>query len=621
MTTKKLNSRQARWAEKLAEYDFEIAYRPGKTNPADGLSRRPDYAGDSIIDNATIMLPTLQRKLQSRLNISLRENISGDLSLRAISLYTREMFGSSGSADRSGLALWATTRRQFKAGQNSHISEDQPETETQLAEIATEEDSDAEPFQMLLPRELVSEVTAGETADREMRKPMAELLLELQKRDEFYASDTWREQRQLNHQGVTFHPWTQDEDGLLRREGAVYVPKDPSVRAEILRICHDDPITGGHYGTQQTIAAVRRKYFWKGASRDAEQYVRTCDACQRNSYRRHKPYGQLHPLPVATEPHKYLAMDFITGLPPAETKDKRVVNAVLVIVDRCTKMVELHAVDWETNAEELYEIFIARLLNYGPPRSIVTDRDSRVNSKFWSTICFKLNIQRNMSTAFHPQSDGQTERVNQELERYLRCYVSYHMDNWPHLLQIFESAHNNTPRGPAKVSPRYLLDGTKPEWYVRDDRPQEGEAPSATERIENLQYLRQEAAQALLELQETQARYHNRKHLPRTFKVGEEVLLRRSNIRTKRLKEKLDNRYLGPFPIEGIRRSGQAYELKLPESWPIHNVFHVSLLEPYHLRPGYEPPPPEIIDGEAYWNVEDILDVKGKGGKKQYLIK
>jgi transposase InsO family protein len=467
---------------------------------------------------------------------------------------------------------------------------------------------------------LVCNAAFGETALDDMAEPLADLILRVQQADGWVTSGAWKAQMEVGSDRARKCPWTVDDSGLLRRSGAVYIPKDPSLRAEILRIHHDDPLTGGHYGVNSTTRALRKKYFWDDASKDIAEYVKTCDTCQRNKFHRHKPYGSLQQLPVVTKPHQQLTLDFVTGLPPIKIGEE-IVNCILVVVDRFTKIVDVHAVDWELTSERLAEVLEDRFLRDGPPQAIITDRDTKINSKFWLTICRRLGIRRNMSTAFHPQSDGQTERMNQELERYLRCYVSYHMDDWHLYLKFFAAAHNALENSTTGATPHELLDGTLPNWHIQEDAAFEGEAPTATERIELLNARREEALQRLQKMRESQKRYYDKKHTPRSFSIGEEVLLKRINIKTKRLKEKLDHRYLGPFKISE-KRGSQAYQLALPERWPLHPVFHVSLLEPYHSRPGAVAPPPEMIDGDPQWNVEEVLDVReSKAIGKQYLIR
>jgi hypothetical protein len=328
---------------------------------------------------------------------------------------------------------------------------------------------------------------------------------------------------------------------------------------------------------------------------------------------------------MPTSPWKDISMDFITGLPPCNAGISTVYDAILVVVDKYTKMAKYTPVQKTIDAATLANIFHDRIvMKFGTPASIVTDRDSLFTSHFWSSLCFYMKARRRLSTAFHPQTDGQTERQNQVLEHYLRCYVNHKQDNWVKYLPMAEFVYNNSVHASTGMTPFYALYGYHPEfsWDVSTEPPNK-EAPSAKERIEDLLNERKHLEERLRKAIEYQAKPYNAKHTPKHFAMGDYVLLSSKNIKMNRPSKKLDHRFLGPFQIIKIIGK-QAYKLALPPSYrAIHPVFHVSLLEPYQRRPGdaTELPLPIPIEGEEEWQVEQILDHRVRRGKRQYLVR
>ena len=550
MKQKELNPRQARWAIKLAAYDFEIFHQPGKANPADAPSRRPDYEGTSPLN--TRLLPTLQNKL----------------------------------------ALWTDMSPE---GRKELIAAMSP-----ILRIGG--------IQVIVPRREVNAVP--ETAYEEPRRPMKTLIKELQAHDIWVRSflvGAPSERRQTRSQA-----WALDSEGLLRHNDRLYVPGDSAVREELISKCHDDPLAG-HFGAAKTHELLTRKYYWNGSLKDVTEYCQTCDICQRTKAPRHRPYGELSSLPVAVRPWKELSMDFITGLPPSKYRGF-VYDSILVIVDRFTKMVRYLPTNTTINAAELADLFHTEVVcRFGMPDGIVSDRGPVFTSDFWSAVCFHSKIKRRLSTAFHPQTDGQTERQNQVLEQYLRTFADDKQANWARLLPMAEFAYMNSWHSSIGTTPFFLGYGYHPEirWELEDESLK-GRVPAANERVRQLQLLRDEAAERLRSAVESQARYYNKTHKPQDYKVGDLVMLATKNLKQKRPSKKLSHKFVGPFRIVD-KIGAQAYRLLLPSTYKIHNTFHVSLLEPYHHRECGEiadefMQAPELIDDEEMWEVEEILD-------------
>jgi len=307
-------------------------------------------------------------------------------------------------------------------------------------------------------------------------------------------------------------------------------------------------------------------------------------------------------------------MDFITDLPSSiSSLSGEVSDSILVIIDRYTKMAIYIPTRKEMNAEELAAVFVKHVIrSFGVPKGIVSDRGSVFTSRFWSGLCYHLGVKRRLSTAFHPQTDGQTERQNQTLEHYLRCYCNYRQNDWVDKLALAEFTYNNSTHSTIGTTPFYALYGFHPQITVHPhtaaaDQP---EVPGAELRAQRLREEREELDKRWAAAVAQQAKYYNQKHTPKTFKVGDRVMLLAKNLRQLRPNKKLADRYLGPFEVETtVGSHGQAYKLKLPPTYKIHPVFHVSLLEEYHERHKDKPVEPASIDldGDEVWEVEAIL--------------
>jgi Chromo (CHRromatin Organisation MOdifier) domain len=232
-----------------------------------------------------------------------------------------------------------------------------------------------------------------------------------------------------------------------------------------------------------------------------------------------------------------------------------------------------------------------------------------------------LNIKQNLSTAYHPESDGQTERINQILEQYLRIYVNYEQDNWVELLPLAEFSYNNSVHSTTKVSPFFANKGYNPLIDIGTARTQEVAVKASS--LKDLQLFLQEE---IKKANETYQKYADKdRKPPPEYKVDDLVWLSMENIKTTRPMKKLSEKRIGPFKIIEIV-SKNAVRLLLPSYLKkLHPVFHVSLIEPFvpNTIEGrtQEPPPPIEIDGELEYEVEDIVDKRIRRNKEEYLVK
>ncbi|KAJ9517707.1 hypothetical protein QJQ45_004020 [Haematococcus lacustris] len=202
--------------------------------------------------------------------------------------------------------------------------------------------------------------------------------------------------------------------------GKVVVPKSPLVRRQVLESCHDANYAG-HMGISKTWHGVNRYFTWPGMRKDVEDYVRQCDACQRNKPSTRLKAGKLQPLSIPGRRWESISMDMIVKLPKS---GKQNYDSIMVYVDRLSKMVHLVPTHEAISAADAARLFYREVVRlHGLPASVVSDRGPIFNSQYWRHVCELCHTQLCMSSAYHPETDGQTERANRIIEEMLRHYV------------------------------------------------------------------------------------------------------------------------------------------------------------------------------------------------------
>jgi hypothetical protein len=440
-----------------------------------------------------------------------------------------------------------------------------------------------------------------------------------------YANDEKCRDILLNpHQ---YHNHFTISQGLIYCMGQLYIPKNEEIKLQLLLEAHDTP-TGGHVGITKTIDILTRTYYWPNLHQDVKDYVTSCLACQSNKARNQRQYGLAQSIKSPPRRWDQVSMDLITQLP--RTKEGN--DAIVVVVDKYSKMLHCFPTTTTITAPQLAKSFINEIVRYhGIPTSIISDRDSRFTSSFWQQLWNHLGTKLAMSTAYHPQSDGQTERLNRIIEDMLRAYVNSKQNDWDQYLTIIELAYNNSKQNSTGFSPFYLNYGQHPSLPLSVAIPKDVVQNNATaeEMLEQLFSNLKIAENNIARAQERQEYYTNlhRQHVQ--YNVGDKVLLSTSDIRWRgRITPKLTARYIGPFVITKVL-SSLNYKLDLPPSLPIHPVFHISKLKlwkgsdqtfPSRVQ---EPtrPAPEVIGDEEEYEVEKVLNKRIKGRITEYLIK
>ena len=420
----------------------------------------------------------------------------------------------------------------------------------------------------------------------------------------------------------------QVEDALLEYKGLVYVPIDKKLRGDIIHHHHDTRLAG-HYGEFKTIGEITKNYWWPTIYRDVKKYVRGCETCQRTKSRRIPTKTPLHPFEPPTRPWEVITLDLIGPLPQSDGYD-----AILVVVDWLTKSIKFEATNMTLGSEGFAKILRDRVIrDHGLFRRIIHDRDTRFTSEYTKDLLKFLGIEQNVSTAYHPQTDGQTERMNQIVETYLRTFINYHQDNWKEWISLAEFSYNNSVHATTKQTPFFLNYGRHP-WTGTDIVRHEYKSESAKQFAKRMKKVQEEAAIALkMANEKTKERWDKEARKPLEYSPGDMVYIEATHIKSTRPSRKLDDKRFGPFKI--LQKIGFAsYKIELPPSWKgKHPVYNEMYLTPYrspeYPRQKKPPPPPpiELEDGEKEYEIEEILDVRrlptrkrGRPGKFKYLI-
>ncbi|SYW73957.1 uncharacterized protein UHO2_00822 [Ustilago hordei] len=338
-------------------------------------------------------------------------------------------------------------------------------------------------------------------------------------------------------------------------------------------------ITAGHVGRDATIKAAQQHYWWPNMTAWIADYVASCP-----------------PLATPDRPWGSISLDFIKGLPPSRNYD-----SILVIVDRLTKFAILAPTHKTVTAKQTAVLLYGHMVRlFGYPDHMVSDRGRQFISGAWKAFAEQMGVKHSLSTAYHPQTDGQTERVNQVIEQYLRMYCNYEQNDWANLLDTAAFVYNNTVHNSIGVNDpgrfKYLMDGK-----------------------EHCKYLQEQ-------IREAQCRsvdQYNRKHKDIEFKVGDLDYINCQNWKTRRPTPKLDTWFAGPYPVQE-RVGCRAYRITLPANLRVHDVFHVSMLEPARTsslpQRAEQPTIPSLPDEDLDFEVEALIDKHSHNGTTEYKV-
>jgi transposase InsO family protein len=370
--------------------------------------------------------------------------------------------------------------------------------------------------------------------------------------------------------------------GIIRFKGRICVGNSGNWRLQLLKEIHDSS-AGGHSGSTGTYHRMKRLFYWPNLKQAVLDYVKTCPTCQMTKPEHIHTPGLLQPLPIPSEAWSSVGIDFITGLPKSEGKE-----VIFVVVDRLTKYAHFIALSHPYSALTVAQAFLDNVYKlHGLPSSIISDRDPVFTSNFWKQLTSLLGITLNLSTAYHPQTDGQTERVNQCLETYLRSMLLHQPKRWTRWLPLAQWWYNSNFHSSLQTSPFQALYGYPPPSITLGHPPR-----SNIEAVNILLHDRHRALTQLkanlLRAQDRMKKFADQNRTERSFKIGDWVYLRFQPYRqisvSNSKNTKLNPRFYGPFEIED-RVGSVAYRLRLPVGSAIHPVLHVSQLK-QHLSRG-----------------------------------
>lgn len=435
-----------------------------------------------------------------------------------------------------------------------------------------------------------------------------------------YMTDAWFRHKDLNQSLVSKHGFWY----LRSKPNVLVVPAVKEVRDLFIREAHDTPYSG-HFGVQRTMETLTTSYWWPGMRDEVEHYVQHCLRCQLDKSQTGPVYGKLMPIPKPQQPWSVIGMDFITDLPKTHGGH----DTILVFVDHFSKMVHFAPTTKHCSALESAKLFLENVWKYhGVPDVIVSDRDIRFTTSFWKEVWKRIGTKLAMSTAFHPQTGGQTERQNRVLEEVLRHYISPDQKDWNEWLSLAEFAMNNAYNFSTKTTPFLACQGWQPKTPLLQAIPDvfpvvKSFLTDVHNRLTEVKRLNQAA-------QERQKSLYDSGKKTKDFNVGDMVLLSTKYLTLKGPGvRKLSPRWVGPFKVERVVNEN-AYALELPASMgKMHNVFHVSLLKPFHSEGLAQIPQLQLTwtgtDDQKEFIVESILAHRqrrqGRKAWTEYLIK
>lgn len=358
-----------------------------------------------------------------------------------------------------------------------------------------------------------------------------------------------------------------------------------SLRDEVLLACHDEP-TAGHLGYARTLARVKQKYYWPKLSAAVKQYVRTCRDCQRRKSPPGRPPGLLQPLQIPAAPFEQVGMDLLGPFPTSSSGNRW----IIVATDYLTRYAETRALPRGTAVEVAHFFLENIVLRHGAPAIVITDRGTAFMAQLVRTLMTLSGTSHRRTTAYHPQTNGLTERMNKTIADMLCMYVDVEHKTWDAILPYVTFAYNTAPQETTRMTPfrvlygrdvATMLDAMLPHVENDDDCC----AQQITQRAEEA---RQLARVRIRDQQHRDASHYNLRRRHTEFQQGDEVWVW-TPVRRRGLSEKLLRRYFGPYKV--LRRlSDVTYEV-VPSSHvfparrqPRPETVHVVRMKPYYTR-------------------------------------
>lgn len=677
-TQPNLSGRQARWLEKTADFDFGIKYIEGKTNAfADALSRI--YEGDlpgmvraksEFVEVDQDEYPNLPRLCLKTARISAPVHFGRHVTLGSVGPRTRVSDDTLVHNEKTNIvpsdrripriklivkrptepittapdpeqkprpkriilrmpnsklegsitALGSPRPRATKANERSQIPiieiEDVPSGQKGLNLM----ESPLEEIERATAPQLPELIAAGEP---ELNFPFC--LKGRYNEDSFFKIIISKPE--YYKQFVT-------EKGLIfRREGESNTLCIPKIQignrnAQEIVINHAHSILA-HLGARKTMSYLREQVWWKDMVQDISKFCDTCHTCKTAKSNNQKPYGLLKALPVPFRPWEGIGMDFVGPLPESKNRNSTF-DTICVIIDLLTGMVHLVPARQTFRAREIAELMFDSVYKlHGLPKYIVSDRDSLFTSVFWEHLNSLAGIQLKMSSAYHPQTDGSTERANRTVTQMLRICVNAKQKDWANKLPAIEFAINNARSETTGYAPFFLNNGRMPRPMLWED-PSKNEFPGVRVHAQRLKDAIMSAHDAVLAARVKQTMAANRLRRPAPFNEGDLVYISTKNLSLpKNRARKLMPKFIGPYKIEKAF-GNDSFRVNLPTELKrrgIHQSFHASLLRIHQpnddrLFPGRSMEQVTGLGDESEeWAVERIETHAGKGPYQMFKVK
>jgi transposase InsO family protein len=357
---------------------------------------------------------------------------------------------------------------------------------------------------------------------------------------------------------------------FYNENGQIYVPEDQALCLDILKLHHNTSIAG-HPGREKTLELVQRSNTWPGMSTFVKEYTTRCERCARMKPSNLAPPGKLHPLELPDIPWKEVTADFTTNLPLSKGFD-----SILVVVDQFSKEVEFIPCNKTTTALDTARLYLHNVWkNHGLPSSIVSDRGPQFASQVMKDLCKRLGIQPKLSTVFHPQTDGQTERMNRDLQQYLRLFTAEKQDEWVDWLPLAQFSYNTKKQASTQKSPFEVTRSYVPRMGFEQRITKAPAAEKFTSIMQNT------LAQTKANLEKAQdrmkAQADKHRSIAPKYQIGDKVWLSIDNLKVTCASKKLTEGWLGPYDITKTV-GDNAVKLHLPKTMRIHPVVNISCI-------------------------------------------
>jgi len=612
-----LSPRQHRWLDVLNEFDFEIEYIPGETNGfADALSRIYSDDQEGVVRADSEYVNDRDEPIRGRRPKTHPIYVEPAM----IEVMNADIRRSSRLADKPEVNYKETRERKAKVDSEEVTTTerelpDQTRTEDDLKESRADDEHDTEKVSETAER------LFGTISSRD--EPFPQCLKGRYEEDPMFQPILENPSNFTNFEikeGLVFYR----SEGIKRLAIPNVKINDRSIRETVIRQGHS---ILAHLGGHKTVTYLRDQVWWKTLVQDVTDYCKSCPTCASSKSPTEKPRGLLKTMPVPTHPWQYIGIDFVGPLPESTNRNGSY-DMICVIIDLLTAMVHLVATRQTYKATDIAEVIFDSIYKlHGIPERIISDRDSLFTSHFWKKLHALLNVELRMSSAFHPQTDGATERANRTMTQMLRQCVGSKQKDWAIKLPAIEFAMNSARSSTTGFTPFYLNYGRNPSPMIWKG---EEVYPGVRQFAENMKDAIMSAHDAIIASRVQHTVQANRKRQPATFVEGDLVYLSTKNISLpKGRARKLAPKYLGPFPITKVIKEGATYQLGLSDELikrGVNKAFHASLLRPHvpnddRRFPGRLPIQiPGFGEKPDEWIVDSILTHHGKGKGSEFQI-